>query len=66
MTLHPQLRNLDTISYEYMYTLMPLQITAADVGAIPERTYHCFARAAFPSSVPFQGARRDGREMGFL
>jgi len=26
---------------------------------------HCFARAAFPSLVPFQGAKRDGMEMGF-
>jgi|WetSurMetagenome_2_1015567.scaffolds.fasta_scaffold34372_2 hypothetical protein len=41
-TSRPLLRNLDTISYKYMYTPMPLWITSADLGAISERTCHCF------------------------
>jgi hypothetical protein len=45
------LRNLDMISYDYIRTRMHLRIVAADVAAIFLRTYHCFARAAFPPRI---------------
>jgi hypothetical protein len=60
----PLLRNLDTLSYVYLYAPMPLSIASADAGTVFEEAYHCFARAAFPSLTPFQGVKRDGRKMG--
>ena len=62
----PLLRILDTISDEYICALMHLDVAAPVAGANIERSYHCFARAAFPSSVPFKGPGGTERRWGSL